>query len=574
MAKRKVIIELRSSPARARLVAQAGFDSDVGLAARLAPPLPGIAIDETFPPVQLPAVVETQGGEETVEPFARMEIDDRPVAATWLLRGEVEDESLAAALLATAAGEGDVVGIFADVAVQSTLTCIGDPAVGTHRDVENRLDVNYLRGRGMTGRNVAVAIVDTGINLAYLHAHGKNPAFSQPLSWLPQPGPTPGQLPVGHGTMCAFDACIAAPECTLLDIALLRSQAPGGTVMEGLLSDGVRAYAHLRDVLRDNVGPGKRFAGLVVNNSWGMFHPSWDYPPGHPGNYSHNPHHPFNRIVATLERSGADILFAAGNCGRECPDGRCQNLTNGGIYGANAHRQVLSVAGVDVHRNRVGYSTIGPGRLQRLKPDVCGYTHFAGSGVYPHDGGTSAATPVVAGLMAAVRTKRPLVPQQPASQPARLRRLLCRTSLDRGAAGYDFEYGFGIVRGQAFAEAVAPVTNEEWRTDDTSAQFGAEETADVPTTAAAAGSVQTAFLRISPDAAPGSNRLIIRGLPRGTRSVSAWMTEWASPDQPHAGGARFDTISVQLFEDGTRCRVDFVMHWGATLPAAVQLMYA
>jgi subtilisin family serine protease len=251
--------------------------------------------------------------------------------------------------------------------------------------------------------------------------------------------------------MCAFDAMIGAPECTLLDIAVLQSTAPGSTIMEGVLSDAVRAYAHLVAVASDPAWP---YSALAVNNSWGMFHPSWDYPVGHPGNYSDNANHPFNRIVGTLERAGADILFAAGNCGRECPDGRCQGLTNAGVFGANSHPQVTCVAGVDTGRQRVGYSTSGPGRLMRSKPDVCGYTHFAGSGVYAADGGTSAATPVVAGLVAAVRTRLPYEASKQATHPAAMRWLLMRTADDLGTAGFDFDHGHGVVNGHKLATAV------------------------------------------------------------------------------------------------------------------------
>ena len=98
---------------------------------------------------------------------------------------------------------------------------------------------------------------------------------------------------------------------------------------------------------------------LVISNSWGMFDPGWDFPAGHPGNYSDNPRHPFNVLVASLESAGADILFAAGNCGRDCQDGRC-NFPRRPICGANSHGRVLSVAGIDTRRKRVGYSSQGP----------------------------------------------------------------------------------------------------------------------------------------------------------------------------------------------------------------------
>jgi hypothetical protein len=88
--------------------------------------------------------------------------------------------------------------------------------------------------------------------------------------------------------------------------------------------------------------------------------------------------HPFNIIVGSLEAAGADILFAAGNCGTECPDDRCQGVTNAGIFGANSSPAVTCVAGVVTsNRDRIGYSTKGPGRLERKKPDVASFTHFA-----------------------------------------------------------------------------------------------------------------------------------------------------------------------------------------------------
>jgi subtilisin family serine protease len=247
---------------------------------------------------------------------------------------------------------------------------------------------------------------------------------------------------VDHGTMCAYAVCIASPRCTLLDVAVLRP-----ATLEALLSDALRAYAHLLSFMRSSLANGKT-RSLVVNNSWGVYNLDSDFPPGDPGNYTENPAHPFNVIVASLERAGADIVFAAGNCGRDCPDNRCSGVTRM-IHGANAHAQTLCVAGVDVDKVRVGYSSIGPGRLERLKPDLAGYTHFAGSRVFAPgaDSGTSTAAPVVAGVVAAIRSKFPRDPAQPATSPAALRALLTKTAEDRGTVGFDFRYGWGIVNG-------------------------------------------------------------------------------------------------------------------------------
>ena len=321
-----------------------------------------------------------------------------------------------------------------------------------------------MRRNNLDGQGVLVAIVDSGVNMAYLNSRGKNPRFDAARSWSVDPiNLPPGSSPVDHGTMCAFDACIAAPNCTLLDIALLRpiSAPPGGSLMEGLLSDAILAYRHLLDVMNAPRRPGDS-RSLVVNNSWGMFNTSWDFPPGDPRNYSDNPNHPFNRIVRTLERAGADILFAAGNCGEICPDGRCNGQTNQGIYGANSSEVVLSVAGVDTTKVRVGYSTAGPGRLADRKPDISGFTHFRGSGVYPADGGTSAACPVVAGVVAAVRSNRPYNPDDDDTSPGAIRSLLTSTAEDLGVTGYDYKHGYGVINGSALVDKLISAPAEDF----------------------------------------------------------------------------------------------------------------
>jgi subtilisin family serine protease len=278
-----------------------------------------------------------------------------------------------------------------------------------------------------------------------LATQGRTPKLDVGKSWTPAGvTTTPGQHPKNHGTMCAYDVGIAAPQATLLDHAVLLSQKTGQTTMSGLLSDAVLAYSQLLTLLNGLPVQSRR---LVVSNSWGMFSPQWDFPVGHLGNYSDNPSHPFNIIVASLENAGADILFAAGNCGRDCPDGRCDFVSVPPICGANSHPKVISVAGIDVEKKRVGYSSQGPGRLSANKPDLSAYTHFEGSLVYPEDGGTSAACPVAAGVVAAFRTK------YSSSQlpPAQLRTLLYKTSEDLGMVGFDYDYGWGGINPKAAA---------------------------------------------------------------------------------------------------------------------------
>lgn len=459
MAERRVIIEMVYSNQRREGALEAAAADEGALAERAVPELEGFEWDESFPLVEVPGTVPLDEPEDPHDVGERFAIAEEPEQATYLARGVVDDEDLEALEEAVKASRA-AVGLYSDVEIEPQIICPGDPPLGADSDVEQLLCASRLRECGLDGSGVLVAVVDTGINMQYLLEHGKRPDFDAARSWAPSPGLEPGNLPVSHGTMVAYDVCIAAPRCTLLDIALLQTRRQGPTIMSGFLSDAVLAYRHLLNIMLAPQRPGES-RSLVVNNSWGMFHPTWDFPVGHPGNYSDNANHPFNRIVGALERAGADILFAAGNCGKDCPDGRCRGVTTMAIYGANSHPQVLSVAGVDVDKHRVGYSAIGPGRLARQKPDISGYTHFKGSGVYSADGGTSAASPVVAGVVAAVRSQLPYSPDRPGSSPAAIRNMITKTAEDRGLVGYDFEYGWGIVNGCGLAERLCPPKPEK-----------------------------------------------------------------------------------------------------------------
>lgn len=344
--------------------------------------------------------------------------------------------------------------IFSDPEI-APLTCVGSPALGNSTQVHAQLNIPAMAARGLDGSQVAIAIMDTGINLAHLQAAlGRRPSLDVANSWA-APGSTvpPGAYKVGHGTMCAYDALIAAPNATLLDFPILAASLAGGSSIAGTLSAAVRAYGQLL-AFWAVANPGGGYRGMVVNNSWGVFHPSWDFPPGHPGRYIDNPRHPFNLLVGVLAGTGADIVFAAGNCGAQCPDGRCQGNTTSTIVGANASPDVLTLAGCDVNDLRVGYSSQGPAihPFPRQKPDVTAYTHFLGSQAFgggSPDSGTSAACPVAAGCVAAIRTKlSPLTAGPPAVFDA------LRQTARQGAGhgpGWNGDYGHGIIDADAAA---------------------------------------------------------------------------------------------------------------------------
>jgi subtilisin family serine protease len=318
-------------------------------------------------------------------------------------------------------------GIFSNPSIAPFPIVSPEVAVGSHQDVLQRLNVASLHEAQLDGRGVKLMIVDTGIDQSIVGVSG---GFS------PNPAVTPGNSPPDHGTMVAFDARIAAPKAMIFDYPLLKST--GGSNWVGLLSDAIRIFSEILIAVLHTPGP------AVVVNSWGMYNRNQDAPIGNPQNYSSNPRHPFNQLVTALVGVGIDVVFAAGNCGSTNPNERCGKNDRGpgnSIHGANSHPEAITVGAVTIKDDPLGYSSEGPGGLASQKPDVAGFSHFAGSGVWPADSGTSAACPVVAGVVAALRSK-PSIKSLP---PAQLKAVLMKSARDVGAPGWDPRTGWGVV---------------------------------------------------------------------------------------------------------------------------------
>jgi hypothetical protein len=363
--------------------------------------VPGMEFDTSIHPVEVPAEGE----------------------ATYVVAADFQDEAAIERLKNDARVR--VRGVFADPEIGPfPVICPGGP-VGAAADVRARLNLGPLQAAGFDGHGVRIAVVDTGIDGTRLNVVG---------GWSPRPGVGPGTTPAAHGTMVAYDAQLAAPAAMIYDYALLQSQSGGRWV--AFLSDAIRAFAEIMAFILQNPGP------MVVVNSWGMFDRVSDAPVGNPQNYSANPTHPFNQITGALAGSGADVFFAAGNCGSTCPDVRCgagDRTPGNSIHGANSHPDVASVAAVTINDEVLGYSSEGPGGLTHDKPDFAAFSHFAGSGVNAQDDGTSAACPVAAGVAAALRSK----PTVRAIPPADLR--VAMVAGARGAGAWDPQTGWGIV---------------------------------------------------------------------------------------------------------------------------------
>lgn len=360
-----------------------------------------------------------------------------------------------------------------------------DPAIGAYRmkglnrpvgdtaRVREELQTQMLTDKGLDGSGVAIAIVDSGIYLPRLtRALGFQPALDEANSWKPDRVATqPGMHRLGHGTMCAYDALIAAPKATLIDVPMLIDRPPGDHIVSTTLSAALAAYEHLI-----NKWPKPNYKALVVSNSWGIFNPGLDdFPPGHAGRFIDNPNHAFRSKIQKLCAAGVDIVFCGSNCGPECTSAACLSQMSKMIMGANAYPEVLTVGGCDTENDVIGYSSRGPAismftpaevqakpHLEQ-KPDISAYTHFLGSKTrrnYLPDTGVSAACPVAAGCIAALRTKA-----SPAETPPdalfRVIKQTARGGNDAGPGGvWNEKFGHGIFNPVAAARTLGLIPIE------------------------------------------------------------------------------------------------------------------
>lgn len=307
------------------------------------------------------------------------------------------------------------------------LDCDSRTAKGGRDEVIAALGVETIWNGGYSGQGTVVGIVDGGVDRSHYPVIG---------GWSPNPVSPPGIASHWgrHGNMCAYDSLIAAPNAKIYDLGIGKTNTGVG----GVLSAALQAFEWARKQYDRDGTP------QVLSNSWGLYQRAWDpLPPGDPGNYTDNPAHPFNRKVIEVIDRGMLVCFAAGNCGDPCPDNRCgdDHGETRSIIGANGLERVICVAGVNVRHQRVGYGSEGPSSLAVEKPDICGYTHFAGD--TSSDSGTSAACPVIAGVLALLRSALPPLDQD------RAREALNRTAINVCAPGFDRQTGFGVVNPRA-----------------------------------------------------------------------------------------------------------------------------
>ena len=303
-----------------------------------------------------------------------------------------------------------------DVADYSVPVAPDAALFGTIEDAIRLINADKLPA-GLSGEGVNVVVIDTGIDQRIVppgqFGGGWRPCAVDPsLPRPPPPGQTTGSDAV-HGMMIVNNILALAPKATIFDVPLIPPPKVFNIFSFLHAADAVfHKIVHDIEWYRTN-GP---FRGpWILVNAWAIYdrRSEGDYL----GEYTENhgpggiPPHPFIHRIQQAGTAKIDMVFCAGNCGEVCPDDRCGPNDYGparGIWGANAHRDVLTTGAVRVDAIWPGYSSEGPGPTPNLyaqKPDLCTPSQFTGIGRYPPNTGTSASAAVAAGVVAKLRTR-------------------------------------------------------------------------------------------------------------------------------------------------------------------------
>lgn len=319
---------------------------------------------------------------------------------------------------------------------------------GDLADAHRLIRADALGKAKLDGEGVKVVIIDQGVDASRL------PPGSRFMGgwWKPsQPGAVPpGQAAKDnhHGTMIARNVLALAPRAMIFDCPLIPPRILGN--LPAFLSDAFGAITRMAlDVVLLGLIRPKIFKGRwVFVNAWSVYDPRGE---ATPGEYTRNRYH---WVACAVDHAAtvADVVFAAGNCGAFCPDGRCAEEVIGparSILGANSLDSVLTVGAARADGIWAGYSSQGPGQFPEYggppqhKPDVAAPAHFRMlDTAHRLAGGSSAASAVAAGVVAALRTRWS---DSDVSSGALFGRLRDAAWQPDGSTGWNNRHGHGVM---------------------------------------------------------------------------------------------------------------------------------
>ena len=289
----------------------------------------------------------------------------------------------------------------------------------------SQLGADILWNKGITGKGITVAVIDTGIKEDHPDLQRDNHSIVIGGLHLY------GEHVHSHGTMTA--SCIAsqnpvvlgvAPDVNLLNVAVFHYETVGGRrILTATNADVLRGFEFVANWKLATGNP------VIISCSWGV---STLVSKGDA-----------DICVETANRLAVQynipIIAAAGNYG---PFVQPYTSIPYQITAPSGGKNVLSVGAVDYTNSIAGFSSIGPYYTGESKPDVVApgvqvtVLDYEGTATVS---GTSFSCPYVSGVAAL------LMQGHEDASSGQIYDSLRYGATDLGRLGYDNEYGYGLV---------------------------------------------------------------------------------------------------------------------------------
>jgi len=213
--------------------------------------------------------------------------------------------------------------------------------------------------------------------------------------------------------------------------------------------------------------------------------------------------------------TGQTFCYSSDGTGADCPappicsagPSHCEiirhpmnaNITSIGLTASS--KNVVAVGATDSSRNVVGFSSRGPTRDGRVKPDITakGFNTLSTfpNNQYGRENGTSMAAPVVTGIAALLTQQWKQTFNNALPTQAQLKALLIAGAADRGNVGPDYDNGFGAVDAKNSVDLILADGGAGRRVVTNSVAQGGQ--VDFPLTLSSAGDLRVVIVWTDPE---------------------------------------------------------------------------
>jgi serine protease AprX len=325
------------------------------------------------------------------------------------------------------------------------------------------VQANVLHDKGLTGKGVKVAIIDTGIDLSHPEFRGVQVAWADLVNHRAD-----AYDDHGHGTHIAGIVAAQGTWSTILSNFRLKGIAPAVSliVVKVMDAQGNGDEPRVAQGINTAVGAG---ADVIVLSLGGQTRAIF-------GTNTEN------AVKAAIGR-GVFVVAAAGNLDKESGETDCAITSPAsveGVIAVGAVSRTGAIADFSCHgTGKEGQGQIAPGipspvggsvdphkKPELVAPGVDVLSSWSKSAVshaseYALASGTSQAAPIVGGVLALILQAHPELAQQDEATVYRVKEALMSSSrkigpLDPGdATSHDERYGYGLVQADALLRAVA-----------------------------------------------------------------------------------------------------------------------